>query len=375
MWIVIAVLAFIVIAAVVGGVLGTVLPRNGGNSGATKGSSGGSTASDVKADNKDALDADSDEIKKLMNNKDLHKVFPGMDYTPLNAQYPECLSVPPSQNNITRDIAVMSQLTNVVRLYGTDCNQTEMVLEAIDRLKLKDMKIWLGVWLGNNGTTNDRQIDQMWALIDNHNNKPLPIKGIIVGNEVLYREDLTEAQLVGNITEIKQNLTKHNLDLPVAVSDLGDKWTADMASKVDAVMSNVHPFFAGVKADVASGWTWNFWQTHDVILTQGNDKIKQIIAEVGWPTGGGNNCGGTTCVSKTEGSVAGVDELNTFMQDWVCPSLKNGTDYFWFSAFDEPWKIRFNEPGKEWEDKWGLLDVNRNLKKGVTIPDCGGQTV
>lgn len=34
----------------------------------------------------------------------------------------------------------------------------------------------------------------------------------------------------------------------------------------------------------------------------------------------------------------------------------------------------YNEKGKEWEDKWGLMDVNRNLKKGVTIPDCGGQT-
>ena len=46
-----------------------------------------------------------------------------------------------------------------------------------------------------------------------------------------------------------------------------------------------------------------------------------------------------------------------------------------FSAFDEPWKIRYNEKGKEWEDKWGLMDVNRNLKDGVTIPDCGGQTI
>jgi hypothetical protein len=46
-----------------------------------------------------------------------------------------------------------------------------------------------------------------------------------------------------------------------------------------------------------------------------------------------------------------------------------------FSAFDEPWKITYNTKGKEWEDKWGLMDVNRNLKKGVTIPDCGGKTV
>ncbi len=34
-----------------------------------------------------------------------------------------------------------------------------------------------------------------------------------------------------------------------------------------------------------------------------------------------------------------------------------------------------DEPGKEWEDKWGLMDVNRNLKPGVVIPSCGGKTV
>lgn len=45
-----------------------------------------------------------------------------------------------------------------------------------------------------------------------------------------------------------------------------------------------------------------------------------------------------------------------------------------FEAFDEPWKIQFNTPGKEWEDKWGLMDSGRNLKKGLTIPDCGGKT-
>jgi len=54
----------------------------------------------------------------------------------------------------------LSQLTNVIRLYGTDCNQTEMVLHAISQLKLTDMKIWAGVWLENNVTTNDRQMQQ-----------------------------------------------------------------------------------------------------------------------------------------------------------------------------------------------------------------------
>ncbi|KAF2748096.1 glycoside hydrolase family 17 protein [Sporormia fimetaria CBS 119925] len=360
-WIVVIVIALVCLGAILGGVLGTFLNKGGGSSTNTK---------SVAEDNKSALGAESEEVKELMSTNGLHKVFPGIDYTPLNAQYPECMHVKPSQNNITRDIAVLSKLTNAVRLYGTDCNQTEMVLEAIDRLGIENkMKVWLGVWLGNNQTTNDRQLKHAHKLLDKY--EPERFKGVIIGNEVLYREDLTETELIDIVDEFRQQVKDKGSNMPVATSDLGDNWTADMANKVDAVMSNVHPFFAGVTADVASGWTWSFWQNHNVILTADKPEIQQIVAEVGWPTGGGNNCGGAVCASKTDGSVASVENLNTFMEDWVCPSLRNGTEYFWFSAFDEPWKIRFNEKGKEWEDKWGLMDVNRNLKKGVKIPDCG----
>ena len=177
------------------------------------------------------------------------------------------------------------------------------------------------------------------------------------------------------ITDIKANLTAHGHELPIATSDLGDNWTGEMAKQVNVVMSNVHPFFAGVEAKKAASWAYTFWTTHDVQLTAGNKSISQVISEVGWPSGGGNDCGDSVCTSSTQGSIAGVDEMNQFMSDWVCQALANGTNYFWFEAFDEPWKIRYNEKGKEWEDKWGLMDINRKLKDGVQIPDCGGKTV
>ena len=153
MWIVIAIITVVMIGAILGGVLGALL-----NKGGAKSTTASSNANNVASDNKDDLDINSSEIKALMNNPNLHKVFPGMDYTPLNCQYPDCLTTLPSQNNVTRDMAVISQLTNTVRLYGTDCNQTQMIIHAIDRLQMKDtMKIWLGTWLDNNATTTQRQ--------------------------------------------------------------------------------------------------------------------------------------------------------------------------------------------------------------------------
>jgi exo-beta-1,3-glucanase (GH17 family) len=374
-WIVGVLGVLLLLGGIAGGVVGGILSKknhssNASSSSSSSSSSGQSAAGDT-AQNGD-LNINSPEIQALMNNKNLHKVFPGIDYTPMNTQYPGCLTYPPSQNNVTRDLAVLSQLTNRVRLYGTDCNQTEMLLHSIDQLKLNGtVKVWLGVWLDNNSTTNDRQLAQMYDILNKYGTASF--EGIIVGNEVLFREDMTAAELGEVITGVKTNLTSLDINLPIASSDLGDNWSSNptLAAEVDILMANIHPFFAGVTAEVAAAWTWDFWQSHDLILK--SDMTKNYISETGWPSAGGTDCGSaTTCVN---GSVAGIAEMNTYMDDWVCQSLTNGTQYFWFEAFDEPWKIIYDTPGEDWEDKWGLMDENRNLKDGVVIPSCGGQTV
>ncbi|PQE29478.1 hypothetical protein CJF32_00003256 [Rutstroemia sp. NJR-2017a WRK4] len=371
LWIALIV-GFLIIGGIVGGAIGGTLGGShggDGRSGTTQAATSGQSASSDTANNGD-LSKDSAEIQKLLGNPKLHKVFPGIDYTPMYTQYPDCLSYPPSQNNVTRDVAVLSQLTNTIRLYGTDCNQTEMVLHAIDRLGLNGtVKVWLGVWQDTNSTTNTRQLDQLYKIFDTHGSSSFV--GVIVGNEVLYRKDMTSAQLTTVITDVKDNMTSRGIDLPIASSDLGDNWTSELANVVDYVMANIHPFFAGVTADEGAGWTWNFWQTHDVALKP--DKSKNIISETGWPSQGGTDCGAAS--SCTTGSVAGITEMNSFMDNWVCDALTNGTNYFWFEAFDEPWKIHYNTANQNWEDHWGLLTVDRVLKDGVVIPDCGGKVV
>ena len=317
-WLVGVVIAMIIIGGIVGGIIGG-LNRAKSQSG---GHSGPSAAED---DGNGDLDKNSAEIKKLMSNADLHKVLPGVDYTPYKGQYPDCLGDPPSQNNVTRDVAVLSQLTNTLRLYGTDCNQTEMVLHAVDKLGLSGFKIWLGVWLDKNQTTVDRGIDAMHDILSKHGASPFA--GVVVGNEVLFRKEMTETQLGDLLSDTKKYLTDNKIDLPVATSDLGDAWTPTLASKVDVLMANVHPFFAGVTVDKAAGWTYDFWTGHNVPLTQGT-QTKNFVSEVGWPSDGGVHCSPeqTTC---TEGSKAGIDEMNQFMDSYICQSLANGTEFFW----------------------------------------------
>ena len=307
-WIVGIILAAAIIGGIVAGVIVALKNKGSGSSLPT----GSSTPTDSD------LDLNSPQIKKLMNNANLHKVFPGIDYTPFNAQYPGCLTNPPSQDNVTMDVAVLSQLTNQIRLYGTDCNQTEMVIHAISKLALPDMKIWLGVWLDSNSTTNDRGLSAMYDILSK--NGAGPFSGVIVGNEVLYRKDMTEEQLGNVLAGVRQNLTSQKIDLLVATSDLGDSWTAGLAAGSDIIMSNIHPFFAGVNASYAASWTISFWEQFDTPLAQGTNKTN-VISETGWPSGGGTDCGTGGPKTCTGGSVAGISEMNTFMSTFVCEAL------------------------------------------------------
>jgi exo-beta-1,3-glucanase (GH17 family) len=196
-WIIIGVILFLLAAAAAGVTVYLVKFRNSGSSSNTGSSSGrngaGATAKDLKIDSK------------------LKKIFTGMDYTPLDAQYPGCGC---TQANITADVAILSQLTSKIRLYGTDCSQATMVLDAIQSLKV-DLTVFLGVWVDNNSTTLERQLNDMYDILNKY---PVDlIDGIAVGNEVLFRQDLTETQLIALIQQVKTNVTALNLSksLPI----------------------------------------------------------------------------------------------------------------------------------------------------------------
>ncbi|KAK3896870.1 glycoside hydrolase, partial [Staphylotrichum tortipilum] len=355
----IAVVALLIVAGIVLGVLFGVVFKDKGKGGSKSGSSSSGDTSTAAGDTQTNgdLNADSSEIKALMDNPNLRKVFLGMDYTPLNTQYPDCIHNPPSQNNVTRDMAVLSQMTNVVRLYGTDCNQTQMAIHAINQLKLQSkVKLWLGVWQDANATTNERQLTQMWDILDEYGAEPF--KGIIVANEILFRQEMTITALGTLLESVRTNLTARGIKLPVATSDLGDNWTEALASQSDAIMANIHPFFAGTKVADAADWTMYFWGNKTSTFLK-KDNGMNIISETGWPSQGGTSCGNAWETDCPQKAVAGVEEMNVFMKDWLCRALDSGQEYFWFEAFDEPWKVKFNVEGKEWEDHWGLMTVDR----------------
>lgn len=102
-WVIGVILILFILGAAGGISAGVVLSKKsskgGGSSGATSEANGGggsglSGAEDTRQNGD--LNKDSPEIKALMSNARLKKIFHGMDYTPLNAVYPDCTSLWPT---------------------------------------------------------------------------------------------------------------------------------------------------------------------------------------------------------------------------------------------------------------------------------------
>ena len=238
-WIIIGLIVFLIVGGITGAIVYLVKFRNSGSGSSSNSSSDSDSGS---SNGRNGFGATSSNLKV---DSSLKKIFPGMDYTPLNSQYPGCGAI---QENITADVAILSQLTNKVRLYGTDCDQINMTMKAIQDLKV-DMTVFIGVWVDGNSTTLERQLGAMYDLLKTY--PASMIDGVAVGNEVLFRQDLTETELIELIQEVRTNVTAMNLGktIPICtryyfyslsvfltISDLGSNWTPTLAAAVDCVV-------------------------------------------------------------------------------------------------------------------------------------------
>jgi exo-beta-1,3-glucanase (GH17 family) len=159
------------------------------------------------------------------------------------------------------------------------------------------------------------------------------------------------AYLVGKITDTRTAVAALNLGktIPIGNSDAGAFFNTQVLSAIDYGMSNVHPWFANVTAAAGAQWTFDFFRDNNLAEAAAvPNRPHMYIAETGWPTGSkdvGNSNNGA--------SPADLTGLQTFLDTFTCQANSGGTDYFFFSVFDEPWKdAQFGGV----EGHWGLLN-------------------
>lgn len=280
-------------------------------------------------------------------------IFKGVAYLPTVTQNDRCVY---TWENAIQDIVQLSQVTNKIRTYNTRCQTIDFLVEAIERFNL-DMKITLGIWLSNDERENELQIEDAKRILRKYH--PRHFNYILVGNEVLFRNDLSQSVLIGHINDLRRFLQTIEVSIPVGTSEISDRINKDLIQEVQVIGINVHPFLTGLEPQNASRWVAESLLPSLKSLNEFNTQL--IITEIGWPYDGE--------ISSLTSETLQVQE---FMDAWIChDGAGNDTIWYYFEAFDQPMRKRkFYGLDNEWEADWGIFGVDGRLKPGSTLPKC-----
>jgi len=317
----------------------------------------------------------SGDPTKFTKDERFHQAFYGLAYTPEGSLPDYGCAI--SLAGVIEDVQIMSQLTKRIRLYGSDCNQTAMVLEAIRQTKV-DVEVYVGNYVvTNDASAYQRQRQAIKEALETYGTDH--IAGITVGNEFMlnwvttagFNDPNTPAGnegallLKADIDDTRQMVRDLGLSVPIGNSDAGSFFHPTILANIDYGMSNVHAWFANTTAAGASAWVNKFFQTNNIFAaSQLPNNPKMYIAETGWPTGSS-----TTLNPSPDNGVdkASVQGLQTFMDTFVCEANQAGVGYFFFEFKDEEWKdTKYGGV----EGHWGLFTKDKVLKEGLTIPTC-----
>lgn len=235
---------------------------------------------------------------------------------------------------IRRRMKTIAPYTKWVRSFSC-IEGNELVPKVAREFGLKTL---VGAWLGKDKDLNEQEIAGLVQLA-----KEGYVDIAAVGNEVLYREDLSEEELLAYIHRVKAAIP----EVQVGYVDAYYEFTAfpRIAEACDVILSNCYPFWEGCHIDYSLVY---MKQMYRQAMQAANGK-KVIITETGWPSQGKS-------LEGAEPSAENAIKYFINTQQW---SREEGIGIFYFSSFDESWKV-----GAEGDvgAYWGLWDMHQNLK-------------
>ncbi|WP_246277457.1 glycoside hydrolase family 17 protein [Winogradskyella ursingii] len=235
---------------------------------------------------------------------------------------------------VERRIEILKPYTKWIRSFS--CIEGN---EHIPKLAhMHGLNTLVGAWLSDDLEKNEEEIEGLIRL-----GKKGTVDIAAVGNEVLYREELTLDQLLEYMKRVKEALP----NIPIGYVDAYYEFSKhpELVEYSDVILSNCYPYWEGCHIDGAFAHMQQmFGQASDA----GKGK-KVIITETGWPNKGGN-------IKGAESSEENAIKYFINAQRW---SKKHNIDMFYFSSFDESWKT-----GEEGDVGacWGLWDKYERLK-------------
>ena len=239
-----------------------------------------------------------------------------------------------TEEQVTRRINIIKPYTQWIRSFS--CIEGN---EHIPRIaKENGLKTLVGAWLGSDLELNEQEIEGLISL-----GKQGYVDIAAVGNEVMYRGDLTEEQLLDYIRRVKEALPHSTVGYVDAYYEFTERPL--ITDACDVILSNCYPYWEGCPIE----YSLNHMQEMFGQATDAAKGKKVIITETGWPSEGSNFKG---AFSSNENAMKYF--INT--QKW---SSRENIEIFYFSSFDESWKT-----GDEGDvgAYWGLWDKDEKLK-------------
>lgn len=239
-----------------------------------------------------------------------------------------------SIEQIRRRMAIIAPYTKWVRSFSC-IEGNELVPKVAREFGLKTL---VGAWLGKDKDLNEQEIAGLIQLA-----KEGYVDIAAVGNEVLYRKDLSEEELLEYLHRVKKAIP----GVPTGYVDAYYEFTAcpDITEACDVILSNCYPFWEGCHLDYSLVYMKQMYQQ----AVQAAKGKKVIITETGWPSQGKS-------LEAAEPSAENAMKYFINTQQW---SREEGIEIFYFSSFDESWKV-----GAEGDvgAYWGLWDKDQHLK-------------
>ena len=239
-----------------------------------------------------------------------------------------------TEAQIRKRLEIIAPYTKWIRSFS--CTEGNDLIPKL--AKEYGLKTLVGAWLGDDKTINDKEMNALIEL-----SKAGFVDIAAVGNEVMYRGDLSEAELIEHIQQFKTAVPTVEVGYVDAYYEFTDR--PKITDACDVILANCYPYWEACHMDYSLLYMKQMYQ--EALRAAKGKKV--IITETGWPSQG----------SDLGVSHPSYDNALKYFINAQLWSDQDQIEMFYFSSFDESWKV-----GTEGDVGafWGLWDKNETLK-------------
>jgi exo-beta-1,3-glucanase (GH17 family) len=274
-----------------------------------------------------------DELQEIARDILEEKIY-GIAFSPyLEGQGP---GTQISAAQIRQRLSIVQPCVDLVRTFS--CTEgNELIPKIAVELGLKTM---VGVWLDDDHDHNALELNNAIEIA-----RAGYADLLAVGNEVLLRNEMSDAELIDYIKRAKKGAP----GVAVGYVDAYFEFVAhpQVSDVCDVIFANCYPYWEGIGAEHALVYMKEMYR----LATVAARGKPVIISETGWPNIG----------TPERGAVPSFDNAIRYFINAYQWAEQEEIDIIYFSAFDEAWKI---EKEGDVGAYWGLWDKDGNLKYG-----------